>query len=597
MQHIGTFCRAKHGLEQIAYPHDDLADILDSTYGVIVYQDQVLKIAQKFAGYSLGAADIMRKAMGKKIAAVMQAERDRFMSGAREKGYSEQDANRVFELIEPFAGYAFNKAHSYAYGTIAYQTAWLKANYPEEYLTAVLMSADSHPAGTLERIAQAYSECVRLGIPVLPPDVNKSRVNFALETATDGKTGIRYGLSMIKNVGVGAAESILESRETAGGAFASLDDFCRQLNTHNVNKRALESLVKGGCLDSIAGTVDARGAMLVNLDRILGIAQSANKLKETGQTTMFDLFGDEVATPLAGLDLQSAPVPRGEILAWEKELLGVWISEHPFTHAAAKLTPHVTALCNEITQESLQDLPAQGRDFVIAGIVGSTRRLTTRDGRGFIAAQVQDLSGELEVTVWPDVYEMTSNLWLAGSIVLMKVRVRERGDRLTAGVQEVVGYEEDFIPPAWAGPDALADVPPRRNGNGNGHTNARPEPLGERANGPAYDLPPPIEDEPPSLGEPPGALPSIAEPPAPYEAGAAPPMRLTLTETADEDADQKRLTAVFRLLQAQPGPDRVLLTIKTRDGDAIELALPTAKLDEELRQKLTEAVESPVSVA
>jgi len=589
MQHIGTFCRAKHGIEQISYPHDDLADILDSTYGVIVYQDQVLKIAQKFAGYSLGAADIMRKAMGKKIAAVMQAERDRFMSGAQEKGYSHGDANRVFELIEPFAGYAFNKAHSYAYGTIAYQTAWLKANYPEEYLTAVLMSADSHPAGTLERIAQAYSECVRLGIPVLPPDVNQSDVNFALETMPDGKVAIRYGLAMIKNVGVGASESILASRETAGGAFATLDDFCRQINTHNVNKRALESLVKTGCLDSIAGTADARGAMLVNLDRILGIAQSANRLKETGQTTMFDLFGDEVATPLAGLDLQSTPVPRGELLAWEKELLGVWISEHPFTHAAPQLTPHVTALCNEITPELLQDLPAQGRDLIIAGIVGSTRRLATRDGRSFIAAQVQDLSGELEVTVWPDIYEMTSDLWLAGSIVLMKVRVRERGDRLTAGVQEVVGFEEEFIPPVWAGPDASSYVPPRRNGSG--HSNGAPsrEAVEVRATAPSYDLPPPIEDVPSFEVRAP-AEPPVSEPPGSYEAATQPPLRLVLNETSDEDADQKRLAAVFRLLQAQPGGDRVLLTIHTRDGAAIELALPTAKLDEGLRVSLQEAV-------
>jgi DNA polymerase-3 subunit alpha len=605
MQHIGTFCRAKHGLEEIAYPHDDLADILDSTYGVIVYQDQVLMIAQKFAGYSLGAADIMRKAMGKKIAAVMQAEREHFMSGAQEKGYSQQDAERVFELIVPFAGYAFNKAHSYAYGTIAYQTAWLKANYPEDYLTAVLMQADSHPAGSLERIAQAYSECLRLGIPVLPPDVNKSSINFALEAMPDGRTAIRYGLSMIKNVGVGAAESIIASREEAGGAFPSLDDFCRQLNTHNVNKRALESLVKTGCLDSIAGTAEARGAMLVNLDRILSIAQSANKLKETGQTTMFDLFGDEVATPLAGLDLQSTPMPRAEVLAWEKELLGVWISEHPLTHAAPKLTPHITALCNEITADLLPDLPPQGRDFVIAGIVGSTRRLTTRDGRGFIAAQVQDLSGDLEVTVWPDVYEMTSNLWLAGSIVMIKVRVRERGDRLTAGVQEVVGFEEDFIAPAWAGPDALGDVPPRRGGNGNGHSNGAPTPtarvesvegaLEERASAPSYDLPPPIEDAA-SFDAPAPGQPAISEPAVPYEA-APPPLQLVLRESADEDADQKRLASVFRLLQAQPGTDRVMLTIHTRDGDSIDLALPTAKLDAALQRSLEEAVGDTASVS
>jgi DNA polymerase-3 subunit alpha len=620
MQHIGTFCRAKHGLEQISYPHDDLSDILDSTYGVIVFQDQVLKIAQKFAGYSLGAADIMRKAMGKKIASVMQAERSRFVSGALEKGYSQQDADRVFELIEPFAGYAFNKAHSYAYGTIAYQTAWLKANYQEEYLTAVLMQADSHPAGTLERIAQAYNECVRLGIPVLPPDVNKSRVNFALETLPDGKIGIRYGLSMIKNVGEGAAESIIESREVTGGAFASLDDFCRQLNTHNVNKRALESLVKTGCLDAVAGSTEARGAMLVNLDRIMGIAQSAQKLKETGQTTMFDLFGDEVATPLAGLDLEGTPIPRAELLSWEKELLGVWISEHPFTHAAPHLTPHVTALCNEITPDLLPELPSQGRDFIIAGIVGSHRRLTTRDGRGFIAVEVQDLSGTLEVTVWPDVYDMTTDLWLAGSILLMKVRVRERGDRLTAGVQEVVGYEEPFVLPAWATPEALLEsAPARRNGSstssgqGNGHngnglasttapttdaampTTAYPEALEGGAEVPSPETPAEFDEAPPEE-EPPLDLPAVAEPRAEYTALPA-AMHLELRETEDEDADRKRLASLFRLLQAQPGPNRVTLTIHTRTGEAIDLALPSARLDEALRAGLQATVNEAVGIS
>jgi DNA polymerase III subunit alpha len=604
MQHIGTFCRAKHGQEQIVYPHDDLSDILDQTYGVIVYQDQVLKIAQKFAGYSLGAADIMRKAMGKKIAAVMQAEHSRFMSGALANGYSEQDAQKVFDLIEPFAGYAFNKAHSYAYGTIAYQTAWLKANYPEEYLTAVLRQADSHPAGTLERIAQAYNECVRLGIPVLPPDVNRSSVNFSLEAQPDGKIGIRYGLSMIKNVGEGAAEAIIESRDQAGGAFASLDDFCRQLNTHNVNKRALESLVKTGCLDSVAGSADARGALLVNLDRIMSIAQSALKLKETGQTTMFDLFGDEVATPLAGLDLESTPIPRAEVLSWEKELLGVWISEHPFTHAAPQLSPHVTALCNEITPELLPELPSQGRDFIVAGIVGSQRRLTTRDGRGFIAAEVQDLSGVLEVTVWPDVYDMTTDLWLAGSIVLMKVRVRERGDRLTAGVQEAIGYTEDFELPAWATPEAMSESAPapRRNGNGgNGHGGAaplvRPEPAAERPEA-APDAPPAWTDESLPEEEPPFEVVAISEPAPTYKVSpVAAALHLELHETEDEDVDRKRLASVFRLLQEQPGPDRITLTIHTRGGEGIDLALPTAKLDEALRASLLAAVGDVAGVA
>ncbi len=439
----------------------------------------------------------------------------------------------------------------------------------------------------------------------------------------DGTIAIRFGLSMIKNVGEGAAEAIVESREQAGGEFASLDDFCRQLNTRNVNKRALESLIKGGCLDSIAGTSDARGALLVNLDRIMSIAQSALKLKETGQTTMFDLFGDEVATPLAGLDLEGTPIPRGEVLSWEKEILGVWISEHPFTHAAPELTPHVTALCNEITPDLLQDLPSQGRDFIVAGIVGSQRRLTTRDGRGFIAAEVQDLSGPLEVTVWPDVYDLTGDLWLSGSIVLMKVRVRERGDRLTAGVQEVVGYTPGFELPSWATPEALAESAPapRRNGpatgtgpgsgsgdgykpyGGNGQSTGAPAAAMPEDSAPSpapttTPEPPAVFDEAPSDEEPPLDEPSISEPRATYDASPAPAaLHLELRETEDEEADQKRLASLFRLLQAQPGADRVTLTIRTRGGEAIDLALPSAKLDQSLRVSLQTAVGEAVRVS
>ncbi|HLF71804.1 MAG TPA: DNA polymerase III subunit alpha [Dehalococcoidia bacterium] len=606
MQHIGTYCRAKNGEQEIVYPHPDLADILDETHGVIVYQDQVLKIAQKFAGYSLGTADIMRKAMGKKIAAMMAAEEDRFFSGAKEKGYTEAEARQMFGLIEPFAGYAFNKAHAFAYGTIAYQTAWLKANYPEEYLTAVLKSAASHPAGALERMAQAYNECVRLGIPVLGPDVNKSDATFSLETTEEGKQAIRFGLAMVKNVGQGAAESLIETRDAHGGAFASLDDFCRDLNTRNVNKRALESLVKAGALDSIAGQAEARGSLLVNLDRILSIAQSSQRLRETGQSTMFDLFGAEVATPLSGIDLEATPVPRGEVLNWEKELLGIWLSEHPYTRAAPHLAPLVTALCNEITPELLSDLPTQGRDFILAGIVGSQRRLTTRDGRAFIAAELQDLSGILEVTVWPDVYERTPELWSSGSIVLVKVRVRERGDRLSAGVQEVASFVDDFEPPAWLETSPLDDgqTGKRANGqaaNGNGVSHA---PQAEAI--PSQPLAEPVEARYAAVEEPAAPIEDIAPAPAHPEVlegrADAPPsttrpeaLQLTLHESDDEDADQRRLAAVFRLLQSNPGSDAINLTIRSRDGCTINLSLPTATLDDALRTQLREAAEGAVA--
>ncbi|MPZ24784.1 MAG: DNA polymerase III subunit alpha, partial [Dehalococcoidia bacterium] len=275
MQHISEFCQAKHGQRATVYPHDDLAEILDETYGVIVYQDQVLLIVQKFAGYTLGEADIMRKAMGKKIKDIMVKEKDRFIDGALQQGYGRPAAESVFNLIEPFAGYAFNKAHAVCYGTIAYQTAYLKANYPEEYMTAVLMLAG------LERIASAAAECARIRIPLLPPDINRSAANFTIETNNEGTRAIRFGLGVVKNVGSGAAEAIIEARDEKG-SFETIEQFCREAPLAAVNKRALESLVKAGALDALG----SRSTLNANLDRLLAVAQREQKLKDTVQTTM-----------------------------------------------------------------------------------------------------------------------------------------------------------------------------------------------------------------------------------------------------------------------------------------------------------------------
>ncbi|MDP2948891.1 MAG: DNA polymerase III subunit alpha, partial [Chloroflexota bacterium] len=390
MQHIPTYIRAKHGREAIRYPHTDLADILDETYGVIVYQDQVLLIAQKFADYALGEADVMRKAMGKKIPTVMRAERERFLAGAKAKGYRQAQADQIFNLIEPFAGYAFNKAHAVSYATIAYQTAYLKANYPAEYMTAVLMLAEHHPAGAAQRVAEVYAECARLGIKVLPPNVNRSRVNFALEQ-DDGHLAIRFGLANIKNVGTGIVAGIIEARD-AGLSFASIEDFCQRVDCHHLNKRALESMIKAGAFDGLGD----RGTLLANLDRLIALAQRTQKLRESGQATLFDLFGEASSGP--SLKLEEAEVPLATQLSWEKELLGVYVSEHPFGRAAAALASRVTAMCSALSLEMA------GRELLIAGIVTSTRQILTRDGRPFLAAEIEDLSGSVEVTVWPDVF-------------------------------------------------------------------------------------------------------------------------------------------------------------------------------------------------
>ena len=387
IQHIPTYIHAKHGQDPITYPHTDLAEILDETYGVIVYQDQVLHIAQKFAGYTLGQADIMRKAMGKKKREMMSGEEQHFIEGAVAKGYSSQQAQQIYDLIEPFAGYAFNKAHAVSYATIAYQTAYLKANYAEEYMTAVLIMASNHPAGAAQRVAEAYAECRRRGIDILPPDVNHSGVNFRLEALDDGAgpegrpsgRAIRFGLANIKNVGEGMVLGVIEARDE-GGRFDSVDDFFARVNYRHLNKRALESMAKAGAFDALC----SRNALLTSLDRAIANAQRSQRQREAGQGSLFDLLGEEAKPSLVGLHLDDAETPQSQRLNWEKELLGVYLSEHPFARAAQALEPHLSCRLAEVS------LDLAGREVVLGGTVVAIRSLSTRDGRPFLAAMIED---------------------------------------------------------------------------------------------------------------------------------------------------------------------------------------------------------------
>jgi len=261
LEHIPTFIKAKHGIEPIRYPHPTLAGILEETYGVIVYQEQVLFIVQTLAGYSLGQADIFRKAMGKKVPEVMKKEKRHFIAGAKKNEFSAEVAGEIFALIEPFAGYAFNKAHAVSYALIAYQTAYLKANYPTEYMTAFLVTN----SGQSEKVANAVAECRRLGIAVLPPDINRSQASFSIEKdGRDNAPAIRFGLTGIKNVGLGAIEPIIAERDKEGG-FKSVEDLCHRCDLHGVNRRVMESLIQVGALDCLGD----RGTLLHNANRIL----------------------------------------------------------------------------------------------------------------------------------------------------------------------------------------------------------------------------------------------------------------------------------------------------------------------------------------
>ncbi|MFA5064971.1 MAG: DNA polymerase III subunit alpha [Dehalococcoidia bacterium] len=454
MEHIPTFIKAKHGLESVHYPHPDLVPILEDTYGVIVYQDQVLFIVQRFAGYSLGRADIIRKAMGKKDAAVMKKERQNFIDGARTKGYTENEAAAIFSLIEPFAGYAFNKAHSVSYANIAYETAYLKANYPIEYMAAFLNTYFDKA----DRIASAVSECRRMGIEVLRPDVNHSYAHFTIEAEGD-RRAIRFGMVSVKNVGANAVQPIVEARES-GGEFKSIEDFCRRVDLRSVNKKVVESLVKAGALDGLG----QRGSLLAAIDRIVSLSQREQRQKQSGQSSMFDLFGNNVDIPLPSLDLENFDVELQEKLSWEKELMGLYFSEHPLTAMASRLAEHATVLCGEINNEMA------GEKVIVAGMVTAVRHVTTRTNRLFIIATFEDLNGNIEVTVWSDVYSQTQDLWVDGSILLVEGYVKVREDRANINCTKVSRYEPDLVKPEQVKPEPAKLDNGRKNNHGQPRT-------------------------------------------------------------------------------------------------------------------------------
>jgi DNA polymerase-3 subunit alpha len=530
MEHIPTFIKAKHGIEPIRYPHPTLASILEETYGVIVYQEQVLFIVQALAGYSLGQADIFRKAMGKKIAEVMKKERRSFIAGAKKNGFSAEVAAEVFTLIEPFAGYAFNKAHATSYALIAYQTAYLKANYPAEYITAFLITH----AGQSEKVASAAAECRRLGITLLPPDINRSQASFSIaKNGERNAPAICFGLTAIKNVGAGAVEPIIAERNK-GGDFKSIEDLCRRCDLRGVNRRVMESLIKVGALDCLGN----RGSLLQNINRILSLAQREQHLRETGQSTMFDLWGEAVPVPMPSLELDVVDIPIKEKLAWERELMGVYLSEHPFSSFADKMAAENITLCGQIDAELAE------QTVVAAGMVASVRYLFTRDGRPFASTILEDLEGRIEVMVWPKVYADTRDLWQEGDIVLVKGKVRLRDERVQLNCDYVRRYQPETA--------QAEEVVPSQRG------------------------------EAPAVA----AEPSVSTVPAESRR-----LVISLTQTSDKDADIACLHKLIDTLKEFPGQDEVKLCVANGE-QTVNLRLSDIYADHcpELHQRLVDLV-------
>ena len=417
MEHIGAFIDSKHGRAVPNYPHPALKDILEETYGVIVYQDQVLQIARTFAGYSLGEADIVRKAMGKKIPEIMAEEKDKFVKGALNQNYTNRMAEQIFALIEPFAGYAFNKAHSVSYGLISYWTAYLKANFTPEYMVALLNSYRDN----IDKVAAAVAECRRLDIPVLPPSVNRSDAHYSIERGADGVDSIRFGLAAIKNVGEAAVAPLVEGRKKAG-RFETIEDMCQSAELAGVGKKALESLIRAGALDDFG---DRSGLMSV-VDRIVSLAQSEADLRNSRQSTMFDMMSGGSDDALVKIDIPSTTTSDAEKRQWEQELLGVSTSNNVLLDLLAQRGGGSEIL-------ALKDLDADmaSKRVVVTGIVSDVSMRYTRDQKRFAIASLVLMDGSIEVFIWEDKMQQTERLWEDGKLVSVTATVRVRDDEVS----------------------------------------------------------------------------------------------------------------------------------------------------------------------
>ncbi len=427
MQMIPDFIKRKHGLIQVKYPHPVLEEILKETYGVIVYQEQVMQIASRMAGFSLGEADILRKAMGKKIASAMQSMRHKFIEGAKRNRISEKTAVQVYDLMKQFAQYGFNKSHSTAYALLAYQTAYLKIHYPVQFMAALLSSE----IGKTDKIVMYIAESRDMGIPVLPPDINESDLLFR---SVGG--GIRFGLLAIRNVGSGAIPSILLFRQE-NGRFKSLYQFCEEVDSRSVNKRVIESLIRSGAFDSFGWK---RSQMMAIADAAIEHGQKYQRDRQSGQRGLFsDLPVGEAAAP-EPVPPPIAEWPHEQLLAFEKETLGYYVSGHPLDRYASELSTYSRRNLSELISE------ASSCECKVAGIVTDMHTRRTRKGELMAVFTLEDLTGTAETIVFPKDYGRFESSLTDDTPVLVSGRFEFEGESgykiIASEIQPLQGIAE-----------------------------------------------------------------------------------------------------------------------------------------------------------
>jgi len=408
IQFIGDYIAGKHKKKRVEYLHPKLKPILESTYGIMVYQEQLMQIAQRLAGFTLSEADILRKAIGKKIKKLLMSQKEKFIEGMKKNEIREEIAQKIWHWIEPFARYSFNKSHSTCYATIAYQTAYLKTHYPVEFMASLLTSEKAD----VERIGFLIGECKKMGIEVLPPDINESLKNF---TVVPHKNKIRFGLLAIKNVGHNVVESVVEERK-AGGIYQSVSDFVTRVSSKDLNKKSLESLIKAGVFDKLA----ERNQLLFNLEQILEWSRETQRTKDNGQRGLFDSLPTDSPGTKSNINLASAnPASKAEKLSWEKELLGLYVSSHPLEDFKKVLEKKSFAI-SKIGSALI------GRQVKIGGIISKIKKIITKTGRPMLFLNLEDLTDKIEVVVFPGAIERNPAALQENKVVLVSGRIDMR---------------------------------------------------------------------------------------------------------------------------------------------------------------------------
>lgn len=550
MQFIETYCRRKHGEEEPAYIHPALEPILHETYGVIVYQEQIIRIMRDLAGYSGGQADVIRRAISKKYDKLIAEHKIKFRQGCEANGIPGDKADEIYATIEYFANYGFNKAHAADYAVITCQTAYLKAHYPVEYLTALLTVEQDDT----DKVSVFLGECRRLGIPILPPDVNTSRVDFIIDEGaplgsarrcTDtvcllSAGAIRFGLGAIKNVSAAAMQQIITARDV-GGPFVDLDDFCERVDLRQINRRMLECMIKVGALDSLG----ERGQLLAGVDQMLAASSQVHQARDVGQMTMFDLFGSDTQSEVKIVLPEVTPVTGKARLGWEKELVGFYVSEHPLSRAADALQEQITCYCNEV------DKDMHGQTITVAGIVGWVRPHVTKKGDMMAFVHLEDMQGSIEVVVFPRTYTETRDLWQDDKILIVRGRVdaeRNEPSLICESVQDHVMRTQVLTEaPARYGAN---QQPEPGNGHGNGHGS-------EGGNG----------------GAGPRRVPRH--------------LQITIHRSGDHERDRQRVNQIYRMLQQHQGQDQFTFYLVDRERQVVvDFPNATTRYDLDLERSL-----------